>query len=73
MQRAQASGVPFWPAASILDIPDVVLNWQDIYAEAYAKAQPELERVRKIMTAQPQAHAYLHQSPSTTLPMRRIN
>lgn len=40
MQRAERCGVPFWPAASVHDIPYLIFDWQDIRAEAEAKARP---------------------------------
>jgi hypothetical protein len=44
MHRARLMGVPFWPAASILDVPSIIFTWQAIAAEAEAKARPALER-----------------------------
>lgn len=40
MQRARLSGVPFWPAASVLDMPSIIFFWQDCAAAAEAKAKP---------------------------------
>jgi len=40
MQRARLMGVPFWPAASILDMPSIILTWQEIAAAAESKAKP---------------------------------
>lgn len=63
MRRAHLLGVPFWPASSILDMPSIIFAWQDIAAEAEAKAQPEIDRQRKIMAAQ---------ATAAPTPMRRL-
>ena len=44
MLKARRHGVPFWPAASVLDIPTLIFEWHDIAAAAEAKARPFLER-----------------------------
>lgn len=46
MHRARLTGIPFWPAPSILDIPSIIFVWQAIAAETEAAAQPEMERRR---------------------------
>lgn len=43
MRLARRSGVPFWHAASVLDIPTLIFVWQDIVLEAEATAQPQME------------------------------
>lgn len=44
MVAAKRRGVPFWPAASILDTPNIIFVWEDIAAEAERLARPALER-----------------------------
>lgn len=44
MVAAKRRGVPFWPAASILDTPNILFVWEDIAAEAEQMARPALER-----------------------------
>ncbi len=43
MARARATGVPFWPAPSILDTPSIIFDWQDALLEAENRARPEIE------------------------------
>jgi hypothetical protein len=43
MRLARRNGVPFWPAASVLDIPILIFIWQDIAIEAEEMAAPQLE------------------------------
>ncbi len=40
MRRAEHLGVPFWPAASVHDIPYLIFDWYDIRAEAEHRAKP---------------------------------
>ncbi len=44
MREARARDIPFWPAASILDMPSIIRFWEDCAAEAEARARPALER-----------------------------
>ena len=44
MREARRRGIPFWPAPSILDMPALILFWEDCAAEAEARARPVLER-----------------------------
>ena len=57
MRLARRSGVPFWPAASVLDIPVLIFIWQDIAIEAEEAAQPTLEaRARRRAEAEAARH-----------------
>ncbi len=40
MQHAEALHVPSYPPASILDTPQLVLDWNAIKADAEASAKP---------------------------------
>jgi hypothetical protein len=44
MREAERQGVPFWPAASILDTPSIIMTWRSIKAEAEYLARPVMER-----------------------------
>lgn len=44
MQLAERARVPFWPAASVHDIPCLVLDWMRLAAEAEDTAAAEIAR-----------------------------
>lgn len=44
MQLAERARVPFWPAASVHDLPRIMLDWLSVAAEAEAEAQEQIAR-----------------------------
>ena len=47
MQYAERMSVPFWPAASVVDIPYLIFDWYAVAAIANERARPTLERRAK--------------------------
>jgi len=51
MVEAERQGIPFWPAASILDTPSIISFWRSVKVEAETTARTELERIKRKQAA----------------------